>query len=65
MSRNNLPPLPKPAKRGAKKGWKLVGGEVPPDVAETFHRIAIAEGTSRSELAGRLITDYVVQKVAA
>lgn len=65
MSIKKLPLPPKPAKRGTKLGWLVVGGEVPPETADLFARIAVMQGISRSELAGRLITDYVEQQKAA
>lgn len=64
MSDNKVALPPAPAKRGTKVGWKVVGGEVPPDVAKEFHLIALREGVSRSELCGRLVTEYVEQKAA-
>jgi metal-responsive CopG/Arc/MetJ family transcriptional regulator len=65
MSVNKLPLPPAPAKRGTKVGWKVVGGEVPPKVADDFQQIALREGVSRSELFRRVVTEFVSEKKAA
>jgi hypothetical protein len=67
MQLKKLPLPPKPAKRGTKTGWVVVGGEVPPETADLFARIAVQRGVSRSELAGQIISRFVesVDRAAA
>lgn len=63
MQPNNLPTLLRTAKRGTKVGWKVVGGEVPPETAEQFAQIALAKGVTRSELTRQLVTEFVEREV--
>lgn len=62
MTSIKLPPPPRPAKRGSKVGWRVVGGEVPPEVAEEFEQIALRNGVSRSHLAGEILSSYVAEQ---
>lgn len=64
MSVNKLPLPPAPAKRGTKLGWKVIGGEVPPKVADEFQQIALREGVSKSELIRQVVTEFVQDRAA-
>jgi hypothetical protein len=64
MPKPNIPDSPEPAKRGTKRDWKVVGGEVPPELYDRLRLLAYQRATFRGTLVYEAVQSFLDREAA-
>ena len=64
MSRKHFPTILPPARRGVKKGWRPVTGELPPEQFERLERLVLVKGRRRTDLVAEAVIALLDREAA-
>jgi hypothetical protein len=64
MSGKKMPTVLPPARRGVKKGWRPVTGELPPEQYARLEQLTVATGRRRTDVVAEAVIQYLDRNAA-
>lgn len=64
MNTKKIAVIQPPARRGTKRDWKPVTGELPPEHHERFMRLVQQDGRRRTDIVAEALIEYLDRKAA-